>query len=465
MDKSFFKPTVCVGDVVSTYKESVSPINIKLAGRVLLKRLMGGACFFNVQDFSGVIQVFVNKKLVNDSCFCTTKHLNIGDIVGVSGFLKKTKKGELTIFADYVTCITKTLRKYPDKWNKITNKDFCYKKRYLDLIVNDLSCIKFKLRIILIQFIRNFFIERNFYEVETPMLHNISSGACAKPFVTYHNTAKTNLFLRVAPELYLKKLIIGGFTKVFELNRSFRNEGVSKKHNPEFTMLEFYQAYSTYEDLMCLTADFLRKMSKHLVGCYNIEYNGTIINFEKQFEKLSFIESLLMYNSDLTQETVSSRDILVNLLEYKSENFSKDITKNLTICELQVELFSSTVEKNLIQPTFIVEYPIEISPLAKRNEVKFNFADRFELYIAGFEIANGYSELVDPVDQENRFKEQLLKKKDDITECTNYDISYVEALEYGMPPTAGEGFGVDRLVMLFTNSKSIRDVILFPSVK
>lgn len=465
----FFRPTFYIADIFEGFtKENISYVSdlyVKITGRVLFRRSMGSVCFLDIQDSSGRIQVYVNKSIVTDGIYSIVKSLNIGDIIGVGGIIRLTKVGEVTLFADYIECITKTLIQFPDKWNKLIRKDLCHKKRYLDLIVNTASKDKFLRRIRLVTLIRGFFLTRKFLEVETPMLHPIPGGASARPFITYHNTLKSEFYLRVAPELYLKKLIVGGFDRVFEINRNFRNEGISYKHNPEFTMLEFYQSYSTYEDLMVVTEELMVELVFGLFNCYTICYKDFTINFKRPFNIMSFNESIIKYNSRLTLDRLCCREYLIEVIK-ENTNGVVDISllQATTLYDLQVLLFDLTVEKNLIQPTFIVEYPIEVSPLAKRNITKPTLADRFELFIGGFEIANGFSELTDPIEQKIRFEQQVKNKSSNAVEdaYSFCDYSYIECLEYGMPPTAGEGIGIDRLAMLFTNSTTIKDVILFP---
>lgn len=411
-----------------------------VGGRVMLKRVMGKASFITIQDRSGRIQIYLRQdEIANYEDF---KHFDLGDIVGVTGKAFKTNTGELSLHASEIRLLTKALRPLPDKFHGLSDQELRYRKRYVDLIMNEETRTLFKMRSAIIEGIREFLTEHEFIEVETPMLHIIPGGASAKPFHTHHNALSMDMFLRIAPELYLKRLIVGGFERVFEINRNFRNEGVSTRHNPEFTMIEFYQAYATYEDLITLTEALLPFLAKKVLGTTIVNYQGTEVDLGKPFIKMSMRESVIKYNPNMSSAEVAKLDgLALN------------------------ELFEETVEQHLIQPTFITEYPTEVSPLARRNDDNPEVTDRFEFFIGGRELANGFSELNDAEDQAERFRSQAAAKEAGDEEAMFYDADYVEALEYGMPPTAGEGIGIDRLVMFFTNSPTIRDVILFPHMR
>ncbi len=432
-----------------------------VAGRMMLKRVMGKASFLHVQDNSGRIQVYLSKELVGEEVYENFKHWDVGDIVGVSGKLFKTKTGELTIKAETVVLISKSLRPLPDKFHGLTDQEMRYRQRYLDLMVNEETRELFRLRSKIISFIRQFLEKRQFLEVETPMMQVIPGGATAKPFTTHHHALDMPLFLRISPELYLKRLIVGGFDRVYEINRSFRNEGLSTRHNPEFTMLEFYQAYATYKELMDLSELLFRELSLALKGTTEIEYQGHKINFAKTFARMTVLESIVHFNPEIALAQLNDIEAITQLFA----RLKLAIPKNVGLGKLQVELFEQTVEAKLIQPTFITEYPVEVSPLARCNDENPFITDRFELFVGGREIANGFSELNDPEDQAARFKKQVEQKNAGDQEAMHFDEDYITALEYGMPPAAGEGIGIDRLAMLFTNAPSIRDVILFPHMR
>jgi len=432
----------------------------KLAGRVMSIRSFGKSTFSHIKDVSGKIQIFFQKATLREEYDKILELLDVGDIIGVKGRPFKTKTGELTINVEYCQFLCKSLRPLPEKWHGLVDIETRYRQRYLDFIVNDEVKKVFEKRIKMIKLIRNFFDDRDFLEVETPMMHQIVGGATAKPFRTYHNALDMELFLRIAPELYLKRLVVGGFERVYEINRNFRNEGISTQHNPEFTMLEFYMAYATYEDLMVLTEELFSHLSKELCGDTKISYGDNVIDFTPPFKRYTMEEALRELGG-------------IDINELKDIDNCKKIAKSLNI-ELKgyegkgkiiTEIFEKTVEDKLIQPTFITHFPVEVSPLARRNSKNPEITDRFELYIAGREIANAFSELNDPEDQKNRFLLQLENKMKGDEEAGEYDYDYIRALEYGMPPTAGEGIGIDRLAMIFTNSHSIRDVILFPLLK
>ncbi|HAT8179004.1 TPA: lysine--tRNA ligase [Legionella pneumophila] len=445
-----------------TEKETLEQKHVKVsvAGRIVLRRIMGKASFFHIQDVSGRIQVYLRSNDLPE-IYEQFKHWDLGDIVGVQGELFKTNTGELTINAEQVELLTKSLRPLPDKFHGLADQELKYRKRYVDLIANEDSRKTFLIRSHLIKAFREFMDDNHFLEVETPMMHPIPGGALARPFVTHHNTLDMTMYLRIAPELYLKRLVVGGFERVYEINRNFRNEGISTRHNPEFTMLEFYQAYADYNDLMNFTEQLFHYLCDKVLTTRQIEYQGQVIDFNKPFERLSVKEAILKYHPDIKAqqlETVEGCRTLLNDLglPYKETD---------GLGKLQIILFEETVEHQLFQPTFITEYPTEISPLARRSDTNPEVTDRFEFFIAGREIANGFSELNDAEDQAERFRKQVEEKDAGDLEAMHFDSDYIEALEYGLPPTAGEGIGIDRLVMLFTNSQSIRDVILFPHLR
>jgi lysyl-tRNA synthetase class 2 len=388
------------------------------------------------------------------------KKWDIGDIIGASGTLFKTKTGELSIRVCDIRLLTKSLRPLPEKFHGLSDQETIYRQRYVDLIMNETSRDVFKRRSAIVAYIRNFFLEHDYLEVETPMMQVIPGGATAKPFVTHHNVLDMDLYLRIAPELYLKRLVVGGMDRVFEINRNFRNEGLSTRHNPEFTMIEFYQAYATYHDLMDLTETLFRGIATDVCGSANIHYQGDDFDFSKSFTRLSVVDSILQHNPALTVA-----DLQEGSAKSTAEKLGIHIKDNWGLGKIQIEIFEATVEEKLIQPTFITEYPTEVSPLARRNDDNPFITDRFELFIGGREIANGFSELNDAEDQAQRFQDQVSEKDAGDDEAMHYDADYIRALEYGMPPTAGEGIGIDRLVMLFTNSPSIRDVLLFPHMR
>lgn len=430
-----------------------------VAGRILLKRIMGKASFITIQDRSGQIQIYLRQnEIANYEDF---KHFDLGDIVGVQGKAFKTNTGELSLHASEIRLLTKALRPLPDKFHGMTDHELRYRKRYVDLIVNPEVREVFRIRSGIIEGIREFLKARDYLEVETPMMHIIPGGAAAKPFETYHNALDLPMYLRIAPELYLKRLVVGGFDRVFEINRNFRNEGLSTRHNPEFTMIEFYEAYATYADMIALTEALLPFLAQKVLGTTEVHYQGELIDLSKPFAKMTVIESILHFNPEMSlqslQDLTSARSI--------AKGLGIEINENMGLGKVQIEIFEKTVEHRLIQPTFITEYPAEVSPLARRNDANPFVTDRFEFFIGGRELANGFSELNDPEDQAERFREQVAAKEAGDHEAMFYDADYIEALEYGLPPTAGEGIGIDRLVMFFTDSPSIRDVILFPHMR
>ena len=434
---------------------------VSLAGRVMFKRDMGKSLFLDIRDMSGLIQVYVTRDRLEASQFTTVKELDLGDIVGIEGILFKTKTQQLSVKVKTITLLCKALAPLPDKFHGLSesDKEGGYRQRYLDLLTNEKTRQTFHLRSELIAGIRQFLHNEGYVEVETPMMQLLPGGALARPFVTHHNALDLELFLRVAPELHLKRLVVGGMEKVYEINRNFRNEGLSTRHNPEFTMLEFYQAYTDYHGLMDLTEALLRWLALRLLGSSTLIYQDESLDLSKPFKRLSVLEAILQFNPqwNINQLTdLRSLQVITNTLQ---------IPVSDSLGKLQFALFEETVEQKLRAPTFITEHPIDVSPLARRNDQNPQVADRFELYIAGRELANGFSELNDPEDQAERFKQQSLAKSQGDNEAMPYDEDYIRALEYGLPPTAGEGIGIDRLVMLFTNSPSIRDVILFPLMR
>ena len=444
-------------------KEALEAEQIPAAvvGRVMLRRVMGKASFITLQDVSGRIQCYLQRDGVGEDAYAQFKNLwDIGDIVGVRGVLMRTNKGELSVQASSIELLNKTVRPLPEKYHGLEDKEIRYRQRYLDLIMNDESRRVFEVRFRVVAALRRFFAERDFLEVETPMMHVIPGGATARPFVTHHNALDLDLYLRVAPELFLKRLTVGGFERVFEINRSFRNEGLSTRHNPEFTMLEFYWAYADFNDLMDLTQELLASLVRETTGSSQIEYQGEHIDFSSEPARLTMLESIAQH-TELTQQELGDAKRLVSVL--KSMNL--EVHDDWGLGKLQTEVFEARVEERLLQPTFITHYPAEVSPLSRRNDDDPHFTDRFELFVGGREIANGFSELNDPEDQAERFREQARRKLGGDAEAMHFDADYITALEYGMPPTAGEGIGIDRLVMLLTDSPSIRDVLLFPLMK
>jgi lysyl-tRNA synthetase class 2 len=432
-----------------------------VAGRMMLKRVMGKASFATLQDMSGQIQVYINNDVTGAEAHEAFKHWDLGDILGVEGTVFKTMKGELSVHASRIRLLSKSLRPLPEKFHGLTDMEQRYRQRYVDLIVNPASRRTFEIRSKLVQAMREFFVARGYLEVETPMMHPIPGGAAARPFRTHHNALDMELFLRIAPELYLKKLVVGGIEKVFEINRNFRNEGISTRHNPEFTMLEFYEAYQDYHYLMDLTEDLLRECARKVLGTTTLTYQGTTIDLAQRFDRLTMAEAIAKYNPRYDLDELRKPEyVKVALAPFDVEVFPTD-----GIGLLQLKLFEATTEEKLVQPTFIIAHPVDVSPLARANDTNPGVTDRFELFMTGREYANGFSELNDPEDQAARFQAQAQAKEAGDEEAMFYDADYIRALEYGLPPTAGEGIGIDRLVMLFTDSPSIRDVILFPQLK
>jgi lysyl-tRNA synthetase class 2 len=434
---------------------------VRVAGRIMLKRVMGKASFATIQDASGRIQLYVNLEGVGEAALEEFKHFDLGDIVGAEGVMFKTKTGELSINVSSVRLITKSLRPLPEKFHGLTDTEQRYRMRYVDLMVNPEVKRTFETRSKVVSEIRSFMVAAGYLEVETPMMHPIPGGAAAKPFITHHNTLDMQLYLRIAPELYLKRLVVGGFERVFEINRNFRNEGMSVRHNPEFTMMEFYIAWRDFHHLMQFTEDMFRAVATKVLGKALIEYQGMQIDFGQPFVRLTMPQAVKQYFPEYADTNLDDIETLKTLCK----KHHAEVNANDTVGTLQLKLFEETAESKLIQPTFIVDYPAEVSPLARRNDTNPAITDRFELFIAGREIANGFSELNDAEDQAARFLEQVKAKDGGDEEAMHYDADFVRALEYGMPPTAGEGIGIDRLVMLLTDSASIRDVILFPQLR
>ncbi|MFZ5484563.1 MAG: lysine--tRNA ligase [Pseudomonadota bacterium] len=438
-----------------------SPVQVRLAGRMMLKRVMGKASFATLQDMSGRIQIYVMRDQIGETAYDAFKRMDLGDILGVAGHLFRTKTNELTLHATEVRLLTKSLRPLPEKFHGLTDTEQKYRQRYLDLITNETSRQTFIRRSRIIQAMREFFVARGFLEVETPMMHPIPGGASAKPFVTHHNALDMELFLRIAPELYLKRLVVGGLEKVFEINRNFRNEGISTRHNPEFTMVEFYEAYRDYVYLMDFVEQMLREVAVRTLGHAVVPYQGQMIDLSKPFARLTALQATVQYNPELAGQPLDDRDFLVEELKRRKIAFRKGDG----VGGLQLTLFEETTEHQLIQPTYIIDYPVETSPLARASDARPDITERFELYIAGREVANGFSELNDPEDQAARFQAQVAAKEAGDEEAMYYDADYIRALEHGLPPTGGCGIGIDRLVMLLTDAASIRDVILFPQLR
>jgi lysyl-tRNA synthetase class 2 len=462
-----FRRDSLAADLHATYADvdkaqlEVDAVPAAVAGRVMLRRVMGKASFITLQDVSGAIQCYLRKDDLGEEAYAQFDDLwDIGDIVGVRGTLMRTNKGELTVAATELVLLNKTLQPLPEKFHGLTDQEVKYRRRYVDLMMNADSRELFRKRSKIVQHIRDFFLDRQYLEVETPMMHAIPGGATARPFVTHHNALDMPLYLRIAPELYLKRLVVGGFERVFEINRSFRNEGLSTRHNPEFTMLKFYQAYSDYQDLMTMTEELLQSLSAAVLDGQPATLGDAQIDLNKPIERLTMLESLVRYGG-FTEAQVEDETALRDLLAGANVN----LVDTWGLGKLQMELFDLRVEGKLQAPTFITEYPAEVSPLARRNDRNSAVTDRFELFIAGREYANGFSELNDPVDQAQRFQNQVQAKDAGDIEAMHFDQDYVTALEYGLPPTAGEGIGIDRLVMLLCGVNTIRDVLLFPHMR
>lgn len=463
-----FKPEHSTAELEAQYadldKEQLAEKNIEvsIAGRLMSRRIMGKASFANIQDRGHRLQIYVQRDALPENFYNDEfKKWDIGDIVAVRGVLFKTNKGEFSVKVSSIELLVKSLRPLPEKFHGLTDKEMSYRQRYVDLIMNEHSRNVFITRSKIVSFIRQFLLDMEFLEVETPMMQTIPGGAVARPFVTHHNALGMDLYLRIAPELYLKRLVVGGYDRVFEINRNFRNEGLSTRHNPEFTMLEFYQAYADYHDLMDTTEKMFKGLAALVTEDGTVSYQGQEIDFSQPFRRMTVAESILHYNPELSAEDLSDRE---KLADYASD--LKILVKDIYgLGKIQIEIFEKTVEDRLAEPTFITEYPVEVSPLSRRNDDNDFVTDRFELFIAGREIANGFSELNDPEDQASRFQQQVAEKDAGDDEAMHFDADYIRALEYGLPPTAGEGIGIDRLVMLFTDSPSIRDVLLFPHMR
>lgn len=454
------------GDVIRLHGQKTKDmlererITCTIAGRIVALRRFGKAAFAVLQDGSDRLQAYLKKDLLSPQAYAVTEQLDLGDWIGVSGTLFRTKTNEFTVEVHDLTFLSKALRPLPEKWHGLTDVETRYRQRYVDLIANPEVHGIFAMRSRIIAGIRAFLIERGFLEVETPMMQPIPGGAAAKPFVTHHNALGVDLYLRIAPELYLKRLIVGGFPRVFEINRNFRNEGISTIHNPEFTMLEFYVSFADYQDLIRLTEEMISSLAQQLLGKTEIEYQGKIINLTPPWRRWSYHQAIVEVNG-LNPAVVTDRAEALAA----AKHLHVPVDPKWPLFNIVNEIFEETVEANLEQPTFITDYPMEISPLARRKDTNPNLTDRFELYIAGREIANAFSELNDPLDQRERFESQAAQRAAGDEEAHAVDEDFLRALEYGMPPTAGEGIGIDRLVMLFTNQASIRDVVLFPQLR
>jgi lysyl-tRNA synthetase class 2 len=438
-----------------------NPRRVQIAGRMMTKRVMGKASFANIRDMSGDMQLYVKRDDLPEGVYAEFKRWDLGDIIAAEGVMFRTQKGELTVLVDNVRLLTKSLRPLPEKFHGLSDQETRYRQRYVDLIMNEASRDVFRLRTRIIDGVRRFLMSKDYLEVETPMMQAIPGGATARPFTTYHNALDMDLFLRIAPELYLKRLVVGGFERVFEINRNFRNEGLSTRHNPEFTMVEFYQAYADYNDLMDLTEEMLRTVTQDVLGTTQVHYQGLDIDFGKPFIRMSVKESILHFNPELKAEQLDTLEEARKV----AESLSIPLKDSYGLGKVQIEIFEKTVEHRLMEPTFITAYPTEVSPLARRSDNDPFVTDRFEFFVGGREIANGFSELNDAEDQAERFQAQVAEKDAGDDEAMHFDADYIRALEYGMPPTAGEGIGIDRLVMLLTDSPSIRDVLLFPHMR
>lgn len=456
-----------VKDLFEAYGEStreeVSDANktVKIAGRMMAKRIMGKSSFSKVVDSSGSIQLFLNSKNLDEKTYNDFKTYDVGDIIWVEGILFRTKTDELTVNVGKIEVLSKSVRPLPEKYHGLTDTETRYRKRYLDLIMSDDSKAVFQKRSKIVTTIRAFLDQKDILEVETPMMHPIAGGAIAKPFITHHNTLDRDFFLRIAPELYLKRLVVGGLHRVYEINRSFRNEGISTKHNPEFTMLELYLAYASHEEIMTLVEDMIIDIAITLNGSTTIQYQDREYDLSGPYKRMTLEESVIQYNPKMDPKKLRDRETLLNTCKELGIKTNDDVTTG----KLLFEIFEKTVEDNLIEPTFITGYPRDVSPLSRANDNDPWLVDRFEFFIAGSELANGFQELNDPDDQSDRFKAQVKERNDGDDEAMVFDQDYIEALEYGMPPTSGLGVGIDRLVMLFTESPSIRDVLLFPHMR
>ena len=462
-----FRRNVLNAELAAEYAETDSDIlkagtrRVKIAGRLMTKRVMGKASFATIRDMSGDMQLYVKRDDLAEGVYPAFKRWDLGDIIAAEGTMFRTQKGELSVAVDDIRLLTKSLRPLPEKFHGLSDQETRYRQRYVDLIMNEASRETFKIRTRVIDGIRRFLMAKDYLEVETPMMQAIPGGATARPFNTYHNALDMDLFLRIAPELYLKRLVVGGFERVFEINRNFRNEGLSTRHNPEFTMVEFYQAYADYRELMDLTEEMLRTVTQDVLGTSQVHYQGTDLDFSKPFHRMTVVDSILHFNPTLTAERIATLDEATLV----AKGLGISLKDSYGLGKVQIEIFEETVEHRLIQPTFITAYPTEVSPLARRNDNDSFVTDRFEFFVGGREIANGFSELNDAEDQAERFLAQVAEKDAGDDEAMHFDADYIRALEYGMPPTAGEGIGIDRLVMLLTDSPTIRDVLLFPHMR
>jgi len=461
-----FRPLHLSSEIIEKFKDAPAEELEKsaevftVAGRVMAIRAFGKAAFMHLKDRKGRIQVYFQKNVIGEEKYALVKKLDMGDIVGASGKLFRTKTGELTINVDDFRLLSKSLRPLPEKWHGLTDVELRYRQRYVDLMVNPEVEQIFRKRYQVIKGIRDFFHERDFLEVETPMMQQIPGGAAARPFITHHNALNMELYLRIAPELYLKRLVVGGIERVFEINRNFRNEGVSTRHNPEFTMLEFYQAYITYADLMNMTEDLVRGLAQKVAGNTTVKWGEAELDFGKPWARLTVDEAIEKY-AHVARERLADRELL--LADAKAMGLP--VKGGEILGEIKAIILDAKVEGNLIQPTFLYDFPTDISPLSRRKDSNPAIVDRFELFVGGLELANAFSELNDPVDQRKRFEEQVEKRRKGDAEAQMLDEDYLNALEHAMPPTGGEGIGIDRLVMLLTNSQSIREVILFPLMR
>jgi len=464
-----FRRNVVAGELHAEYDDRSAEaleeqaIRVKVAGRLMSRRIMGKASFAHVQDMSGRIQLFVQRDSLPEGFYNQQfkKEWDIGDIIGAEGVLFKTRTGELSIRVDEIRLLTKSLRPLPEKFHGLTDQEQRYRQRYLDLIMNEASRETFRTRTQIIQVMRDYLNAHGYLEVETPMMQAIPGGATARPFVTHHNALDMQLFLRIAPELYLKRLVVGGFERVYEINRNFRNEGLSTRHNPEFTMVEFYQAYADFRDLMDLTEAMLRIVAERVLGTWIVNYQGESYDFGQPFVRMTVKESIRHFNPDLVEQDLDD----LERARAVARRLEIPLKESYGLGKVQIEIFEKTVEERLREPTFITAYPTEVSPLARRNDDDPFVTDRFEFFVGGREIANGFSELNDAEDQAERFRQQVAEKEAGDEEAMHFDADYIRALEHGMPPTAGEGIGIDRLVMLFTDAPSIRDVLLFPHMR
>lgn len=462
-----FRRNVMNAELTAEYAETdadtlkANTRRVKIAGRLMTKRVMGKASFATIRDMSGDMQLYVKRDDLPEGVYPVFKKWDLGDIIAAEGTLFRTQKGELSVLVEDIRLLTKSLRPLPEKFHGLSDQEMRYRQRYVDLIMNEASRETFRVRTKVIDGIRRFLMGKDYLEVETPMMQAIPGGATARPFTTFHNALDMDLFLRIAPELYLKRLVVGGFERVFEINRNFRNEGLSTRHNPEFTMVEFYQAYSDHQELMDLTEDMLRTVTQDVLGTTQVHYQGTDLDFSKPFHRMTVVESILHFNPNVTAEQLAT----LESARAVAEGLDIPLIDSYGLGKVQIEIFEKTVEDRLMEPTFITAYPTEVSPLARRNDEDPFVTDRFEFFVGGREIANGFSELNDAEDQAERFQAQVAEKEAGDDEAMHFDADYIRALEYGMPPTAGEGIGVDRLVMLLTDSPTIRDVLLFPHMR